>query len=230
MKLLVADYDGTFKSNIKNLNINIYKVNEFMKKGNKFVIATGREYKSLEKEIKKFNIKYDYLICNNGLIIFDNKGNIVHHSRLLDDDLDFFYRIFNIEKIHNIKLYDFFSSTTKNKNILEILIRFEDSKSAIKFKEYLESIKNNIHCYYFDKNIFIGNYATKATAIKKIEKIENIKSEDIYTIGNDINDIEMLQEYNGYKMLNSNKRLWFKSIPTVRQVYSLTKKIMKSSK
>ena len=38
MKLLATDYDGTFKSDIKNLYINISAVNKFMESGNKFAI------------------------------------------------------------------------------------------------------------------------------------------------------------------------------------------------
>ena len=34
MKLLVSDYDGTLKPDIKNLMINIEAINEFRKKGN----------------------------------------------------------------------------------------------------------------------------------------------------------------------------------------------------
>lgn len=231
MKLLVVDYDGTFKSNIKNLNINIKKINEFMKKGNKFVIATGREYKSLKDEINFYDIKYDYIICNNGLVIFDNMDNIVYINPLIKEELDFIYKFIKKEdKLDIIKLYNAYSSTVIPKDILEVLAVFETIKTAKKVKKELEKFKNELHCYQFEKSIFIGKCSTKATAIKEIEKIEDIKKEDIYTVGNDINDIEMLKEYNGYKMLNSNKQLLFQKIPIVRQVHTLAKKLIKDTK
>ena len=42
MKLLVSDYDGTLKSDVKNLKININAIKKFMDEGNTFCIATGR--------------------------------------------------------------------------------------------------------------------------------------------------------------------------------------------
>ena len=226
MNLLVSDYDGTFKSNLKNLEINITKVNEFMEKGNKFAIATGREYESIKRETNYYNIKYDYLICNNGSIIFDNNDNVTYSNPLSDEDLDYIRSSLEKEtRFYNIKLYNFYSETVNPKNILEVLAIFETSMSAKNFKKYLESVKNNIHCYRFDKYIFIGNYSTKATAINEIASIENIKLKKIYTVGNDVNDIEMIEEFNGYKMLNSDKKLLFKKFPIVSEVHKLIDKI-----
>ena len=78
MKFLVSDYDGTLKSDIYNLKINISAINEFRKKGNHFAIATGRNYESIKNEINKYNIKYDYLITNDGAITFDRFDNILN--------------------------------------------------------------------------------------------------------------------------------------------------------
>jgi len=87
MKLLAVDYDGTFKSNLKNLKINIDKINQFMQSGNKFAIITGRSFKQIESEIKKYNIKYNYLVCNNGLIVFDETNKIIKYNLLSQNDL-----------------------------------------------------------------------------------------------------------------------------------------------
>ena len=47
--MLVSDYDGTFKSNIKNLKINIEAVNRFRENGNLFAISTARSFNSIKK-------------------------------------------------------------------------------------------------------------------------------------------------------------------------------------
>ena len=70
MKLLVSDYDGTLKSSVKDLMLNIEAINKFREKGNLFVIITGRG-KSIREYIEEYNIPYDYLICENGAIIYD---------------------------------------------------------------------------------------------------------------------------------------------------------------
>ena len=85
MKLLVSDYDGTIKPYDKNPNFieklifkeNIKSINDFMK-NNKFVIATGRNTKSISDETEKYEIKYDYLISYNGRVIVDNNNNVIN--------------------------------------------------------------------------------------------------------------------------------------------------------
>lgn len=226
MKCLVSDYDQTFKTSIKNLYLNIEGIRKFRRKGNKFIIATGREFKSIKSEINKYEIEYDYLICNNGLIIFNNKDNIINCYPLSKDNIKKIYNSFKGVEC-NISKYNFYEHTLSDENILEIKASFDSNEIAKNHKNYIESNINNIHCDIFNKNIYIGNYTSKATAINEILKIENISKEDIYTIGDDINDLEMLEEFNGYKMLNSNKNLWFKGIPTKTQVHRLIKKINK---
>lgn len=228
MKLLASDYDGTLKSDIKNLKLNIKAVNEFMTNGNKFAIITGRSFKSIKKEIEKYNIKYDYLSCNNGLIVFDKEDNIISSSCISKDNLKLIKEI--VEKsdnIKNIKFYDFYDSTEKIENILEISLEFNNIKSAKKYKKYLENLLTNVSCYQVLNMIFIGNNQKKSQAVEIIKIKENINYEKVYTVGDNLNDLEMLKEYNGYKIITSYPSIWFKNIPTTREVYTLIKKINK---
>ena len=50
-KVLVVDYDRTLFINNNDMLNNIKAINNFRSKGNIFVIATGRTYSSLKKEI-----------------------------------------------------------------------------------------------------------------------------------------------------------------------------------
>ncbi len=228
MKLLVSDFDGTFKSDLKNLNINIKTIKRFMEDGNKFIIATARSFKSIKNETDIYDIDYDYLICNNGLITFDNQNNIINAFPLSSENLEFIYNTINKRnELSDLKLFDLYSHTVKNSNILELFAKFDSEESALDYKKYIEHINPEIQCIQMNKVLFIGNRLNKAIAISNISRIENIDKNDIYTIGDDINDLEMLQEFNGYKMLNCNKKLLFKGIKTTRQVHSLVKKISK---
>ena len=76
-KLLVSDYDQTFYINDEDIEKNKIAVNEFRKKGNIFVIATGRSYADFMKKKNQYNIEYDYLIINHGATILDKKENII---------------------------------------------------------------------------------------------------------------------------------------------------------
>ena len=75
-KLLVSDYDGTFKNDKDgSIKANIDEVSKFMSNGNIFTLASARSYNSLIRQVNKYNIPYDYLICNNGGVVYDKNGN-----------------------------------------------------------------------------------------------------------------------------------------------------------
>jgi len=226
MKLLAADYDGTIKSDIKNLYLNIIEINKFREKGNKFAIVTGRSYKSIKREIKKYDIKYDYLSCNGGLIVFDSNDNIVSETFLNKDVIDFIRNIslddFNIE---HLDFYNQYTTAKDFENILEAYIKFNNISSAKKFKQYIEEKFCNIKCNRNNSKIFIGEDITKREAVYQISQLENIHMKNIYTVGDASNDLEMLKAYNGYRVLYSYPSLWFKGIKVTPEVHTLVKKI-----
>ena len=61
MKLLVSDYDGTFKESTKSGSVekNVAAVKRFLDNGNMFSIATGRSYISIKRETDRFHIPYN---------------------------------------------------------------------------------------------------------------------------------------------------------------------------
>ena len=225
MKLLATDYDGTFKSNLRSLQLNKVAIENFMSNGNKFAIVTGRNFESIKKDINRYNIKYDYLSCNNGLIVFDNKDNIISSSILSSDDLNFICSSATEFGIKTPRLYNYYSRTNSNENVLEVFVRFKNINLAKQYIKSIESNLDNIKCFYIGTYVFISNKITKADAVSLISERENILSKDIFTVGDYKNDIEMLQMYNGHRMLFSKPNLWFKQLPTTRQVHTLIKKI-----
>lgn len=72
MYVLASDYDGTLKTRIHDLHINIKSLKKFRSLGNKFIIATGRSFESIKKEIDEFEILFDYLSCNDGAVSFND--------------------------------------------------------------------------------------------------------------------------------------------------------------
>ena len=78
-KFLVSDYDGTFYLNDKDIINNIKKVNDFRKRGNIFVIATGRSFLDFTKKLQQFDIQYDYLIINHGATILNKNHEIIRN-------------------------------------------------------------------------------------------------------------------------------------------------------
>lgn len=245
-KLLVSDYDGTYLD--KNgesgfLLVNKRIVTNFINNDNIFAFASGRNFVSLKGQTKKYNLPYNYLICNNGTSIFNSKDEVLHfklipHS-LVIKTIDYLDRK-NI--ILSRKYLDLFGNETTNFNeVAEIVCTVN-----IETPEILEEVKNEINflqSIFFTKNssqlctvsdgkdskstqyLVIKEPSDKKEAISFISSREGIDKKSIYTIGNDFNDYEMLKCYNGFKMIDSRSELELLDVPEISSVYELVKRI-----
>ena len=82
-KILVSDYDQTFYLNDEDIEKNKKSVEEFRKKGNIFVFATGRSYFDFMNKAEQYKLKWDYLIINHGATILDKNNNIISNRSIL---------------------------------------------------------------------------------------------------------------------------------------------------
>lgn len=228
MNLLVSDYDGTLNPSSLNkivrshfvLDMNIRYIKK-LDLNSHFMLSTGRNYTSIKKEIDKYGIPYDYLSCNDGATLFNRDGQLIFSNHI---DNDLVVRLINELKeigINNLEFHDDMGKTNNSKDIIEIGF-FAD-------KNKLELVKSAIHKYddislmCFKGINFIETTGGKSRTINRLNDI--IKYDNIYTIGDSNNDIEMLTEFNGYKLFTCSTCLYFKGIKTTSSVKSLIKKI-----
>lgn len=105
MKLLVSDFDGTFFLDEVSLKKNIKVVNNFRKNNNLFMLSSGRSFKSLKEMCLKHNIKYDYLSCCDGSILYDKFDNIVVSYNLNIDILNHFLDLTKLIEIKKFSIH-----------------------------------------------------------------------------------------------------------------------------
>ena len=215
MKLLVTDYDGTMyyeKQDLKTLRENIEALKQF-KKQNMVVIATGRPFTSIKKEIDTYDIPYNYIISSNGACLFDQDNSPIYTQTIKQEIIQ--KTVAYLQKlpyISKIKLIDIYGNETNNlENVIQIYVEIKISGiyELKRIKQELEFLDNNQFfnmCYFF-------NQTDKIDGIKRIQELHNIESKDIYTIGNDTNDLLMLKEYNGYRVPYSYPRIILERLP-----------------
>lgn len=233
MNLLISDYDGTIKTYDNNPNMlekytfkkNIEEIKRFIERKNKFIIATGRSTDSIEREIIRYNIPYNYLITYNGRVSLDKDNRLINAEYIDNKFLDELKDI----NIRNISLFNEYEKTNFNKNLIYIYLSLKNYKDN---KKYLTEWTSKYPDLKIDYNILF-NYLiirkkyNKLQGIKDLINKENITipNNSIITVGDNINDIDMINEYNGYRMFISNPELLFKTNNVTTSVHKLIKKI-----
>ena len=207
MNLLVSDYDQTVSTDDLSIRFNIKKINKFRKDGNLFMLSTGREYLSIKNEVKKWNIKYDYLSCADGTTMYDRDDKLIFISKMDKDDVkvsEFLKKQYG----QKINIYDIISdnSNIPEEKVIQIFdINFiQISRDITKFldeKLINSTYSANLNCIYLKHK-----EASKALTIRYLENEISIEKRNIFTIGDHNNDYEMIRDYNGFTMLWGTKK------------------------
>lgn len=209
MLLVASDFDGTlYVNDINIINKNIEYINKLRENNYLFAIITGRGLSIIEL-LKKYNISYDFLICENGAIIYDNKDNILYSCYLEQDDID---STIEIIKKYNLK----FIIDTGDKYITDLNQKFSnvasiflDRKTINDVNEMLKIVKENTNTYSYISPNWINIVNMNVNKKKTLEKLETILENKykICPIGDAINDVEMISFFDGGVMKNHEKEL-----------------------
>lgn len=222
MKLLASDYDKTLKCGFLILKLNIKRLNKFIQDGNIFLLNTGRPYDSIIKEIIKYKIPYHYLSCNDGNILFNAKNEVIYSSNLdniIEKELKKLqkinkFQINTIKFLENILEYEIVISKLNELfllNLDKIMLKYNMCYKVFKEKDY--------HIYIY------SNMVSKSKPIEFVKEIHDIHKNNIYTIGDNINDLEMLRDYYGYAMFHSKKEIKKIAGNSILSVSSLIRKL-----
>lgn len=202
MKLLVTDYDNTlelhygFTDNISILKRNIKAINKFMK-NNLVCIATGRHFDAIYKTLIENNIKFNYLCANNGAELYDISYNLLYCLPIKKQDLVILKKLG--DKV-------FFRNPCNSKLISSANLYFDNLKDFEQTKEYLsDNLTESFVEYKYPKIKVINKKCNKLDIIKIIQDLEKIDDKSIYTIGDDVNDIKIIERYNGYSLITAKE-------------------------
>jgi HAD superfamily hydrolase (TIGR01484 family) len=231
MKILLSDFDGTLLQNSTINPVDRRKINEFREK-NLFVIATGRSKESLEKAYWKYGFDFfDYAICSNGGCIIDENYSIIDDQVFSVEDKEQIFKVimtldFNVivstrentfhESCNNVRKFykqDIYCITLFNEDQQVVKKTYENLKD----NRYLSNISFSNNGKYID---FSPSGVNKYTSYINLTRFLSEIPSEIFAIGDDENDIVMLENANKSFTFSKSKDLIKKSVSTVVDCYS----------
>ena len=207
MKIIASDFDKTlFVEDKEVVRENINRINDYTKEGNLFIILTGRIYSDIKKLLNEYGIKYNYLICEDGAKIFNNLDYSIKDYLLPKEKIEKIEEILNKYDL-DYYLDDGYNTTNNKDDCIKINVKITDRDL---FKKLLKEVKDNVDVYAYLSRSFLNitdSSTSKAIALEYIMAYEDYNKDDLYVIGDDVNDIEMINKYNGYVMKEHSKEL-----------------------
>ncbi len=199
MKIIVSDFDNTFYTAEYEKNVQLIK--SFIEKGNKFIIATGRPIYLLKPDIEDYNLDCSYIVCNDGGVIFDSEGKKIFEENIDKEVAKEVYELLskddNFEEVFIDTALNF--SKDINDTFNAILALPKDKKIAQKQIDELMEKYPSIQGYISHRWLNILNKnSSKGNAIKMLMNMNNWSYDDVITIGDNYNDISMLENFNSF--------------------------------
>lgn len=218
--LMVSDMDGTLL-NSKGIisEENIKAIKEFMNMGGKFAFATGRMRESTKKFLKYITPNAP-VILYNGALVYDYENEQVIEESYLEEEVKLILKEINkfdtsigIEIYCNDNVYIYHSNKyTDRFSQKGYMVSYEITEELIKDnwtkvlltgdKEVLDIIEGDFENKFGDFNIvrsdevyleIIPRDVSKGRALERLCKYLNIPMENTIAVGDNMNDIEMLE-------------------------------------
>jgi Cof subfamily protein (haloacid dehalogenase superfamily) len=220
IKLVAIDLDGTLLNSEKEISdVNYEMIKACQDKGIKIVIASGRIYPTIIPYIKTLGLEKEMHVGHGGGTIFNQNGIIASlgiyqrntFEYLVDEirkrKLDYFclsgenvYYENGDDKVEAFYCQDIYKPILNKVNDIKV------AEQVFKFvfihnnSDQIESIKNvyheSSHSYYAAKHIveLSKKSLNKFSAITQIAEAYSISPDEILSIGDNENDIEMLSK------------------------------------
>lgn len=227
MKLLASDYDGTLRYEPKVVKEDLEAVKRWQQAGNLFVVVTGRSMESFKQELSENDFRCDFIVLNNGGVIYDGMGNCLQ-VRYLDFDkamevIDYIHTLPCASYVlndgyhrHRVVIdasqkdlkYGDMPQEKSEQAILEggkisqIVISLNDEELAATIVRYInEQFSGHIQAYANRNCVDIVPLGvSKAEGLAYVAHYASVADEDVYAIGDSYNDLPMIEEFHGYSV------------------------------
>lgn len=220
MKIIASDYDGTLNHHGIS-EADKLAIKKFRENGNKFGLVTGRDLEQamwVISDLKRANLEVDFVLCCTGGVTLTSDGAIVKAKKqktgdYLNDMLKYArtlelgtFRVSNeLVVCHTDPRGNVNQDFSAISELTQANAWFYTEEDAQKFVEYVEKYhKKDISVFRNSGSIDMPPVGTsKVTGIYDYaSQFENAR---IYTVGDNVNDIPMIKEFDGYAVSNSKE-------------------------
>jgi len=205
MQIIASDFDNTiYYEGRDELNKkNIESIRKFINEGNIFIIITGRNFTRLKKTIDENNIPYTYLVCEDGAKLFSSEDICIDSTYLDEEEIVRVKQVLEDLKA-DYYLDDGYKETNSHPDCVKIVVRTSslDEKEKI-LNEIYDKI--NVHIYASRNHVnIIHKTVNKEYALRRLFDREKLDYSKLHTVGDDLNDYEMLKAFDGVIMKEHN--------------------------
>jgi len=226
MKILASDYDGTFNRGGTVCKADIEAVEKWRTAGNLFGLVTGRGYQGAVHEMNYYGVKYDFLICNNGAVIFDANGNCLSEATGNNDVLKHLVEYiikFNGERaaiscgkyrycvvldekhVEEENWIDFKEIDNIEFGFTQVDTNAITDQNAAELAAEINQKLNGVYAHQNGTNVDITPIGVnKPQGIYSLMRKMKVEKNNVFVIGDNLNDLAMIKEFNGAAVKSGN--------------------------
>ena len=208
MKILASDFDNTlyFHTGFKAEDLQAIKT--FQAAGHKFGVCTGRSYNGIVAPSINVDIHYDFYICLSGGLILNEDGEVLFEKQFPYAIVKEIYARYpvNVSVVYGNAMYLLNDKNNHFKQSIKALykkmknqpkenIRFIEHDQAVNLATYINKTYGDyVNAYVNDIHIDVcAKGCSKGHALKQIGDYYHINKEDLCGIGDNFNDLPLLQ-------------------------------------
>ncbi|MDO5536983.1 MAG: HAD family hydrolase [Desulfovibrionaceae bacterium] len=231
MRLLATDFDGTLFRGRTISAEDMAAVRAWRARGNVFGIVTGRGAMTLMRELDRFPLEWDFLLCNNGALLLDERARAVAARPLARQVSRALLRheiagtatstaVFDGLAMHVIEgggkwvnpAYDppFMPlAEALERDFVQVSFGFAERERAFDLGESLARELGplaRVQCSLAVADITAPEVG-KDSGVEWACAIRGWRPEEIVAVGDDGNDVEMLERFGGWAMEGAEARV-----------------------
>jgi Cof subfamily protein (haloacid dehalogenase superfamily) len=258
MYILASDFDGTLTQHGTISDKDKAAIAAWRKAGHLFGINTGRGYYGIKTELERHQVDYDFLLCNNGGLIYENEAKPIEqktadgkvlpslvslileagglHAAIGRIEIDQEAGYWISENMDRKPGPEFTRILMDELNAItyftQLSTQYENEEQANKCTQQInEQFGDNVTAFQNGVCIDIVPVGVnKATGMLHYMHLKKVPKENVLVIGDNFNDLDMILEFNGFSVNSGKPEVIAKASKSFDSIAGLIGEYVKTTK